>query len=84
MLDKRFKYNVGDFKREAEFGAASTHGGYFCLECAHYGARKHDKTGWVEKTEECRHPQLQLPFSLGPHPERMGCRHGYRFWGNAP
>lgn len=85
MLDPKYKYNVGDFKREAEYGAASTHGRFFCEECAHYGVRRNPETGWLVKDAvECQHPLLQAPFSLGTHPDRMGCRHGYQFWGNAP
>ena len=84
MLKEGTKYSVADFKEAVDYGAASTHDGLNCIECAHYGARRHGKQGWIERTEECRHPQLHVPFSLGTHPDRMGCRHGFRFWGNAP
>ena len=84
MIKSGVKYSVGDFKADADYGAASTHGGLPCLDCAYYGPRIHAARGDIERTEECRHPQLHVPFSLGTHPDRMGCRHGFKFWGNAP
>ena len=79
------KYSVGDFKTEVDYGAASQHDRHSCLDCAYYGPRRHRPNDELEgRTEECRHPSLHVPFSLGTHPDRMGCKRGFKFWGNAP
>lgn len=66
-LDPRFHYCAGDFKDKyhADYGAASTHGGHYCTDCKH------------RRGSACHHPRLAGSFSLGTHPDRMGCRHGY-------
>ena len=62
---KGCRYCATDFKDRwhADFGAASTHGGNHCTDCRHCRAGRY-----------CRHPVLHASFSLGTHPERMGCR----------
>lgn len=55
---------VTDFKdkQHADYGAASTHGGHYCMDCK-----------W-RRGEKCFHYAVSGPFSLGTHPDRMGCR----------
>ena len=56
------KYSVSDFKERADFGAASTHGKQYCEDCLY------------RRGMHCGNPLLLVRFSLGTHPERMGCR----------
>jgi hypothetical protein len=64
-LNPAFRYCVADFKGIVDYGAASTHGGNYCNDCRH--CRK----------ERCEHPRLATSFTLGTHPDRMGCRHAF-------
>lgn len=57
---------VKEFKAEADFGASSTHGGRMCLHCR-----------WCRDYSHCEHPACLGGFSLGTHPDRMGCRFGW-------
>jgi len=64
---REYHYNVADWRTVADFGAASTHGGTYCLDCRFVSADK----------RRCAHPNIHVDMSLGTHPERMGCRNGW-------
>lgn len=64
-LDPRFKYCAGDFKQIVNFGAARPRGHRHCTDC------RYRRT--VGGKESCLHPRLPQAFSLGTHPDRMGC-----------
>lgn len=63
-LDPRFVYCATDFKKIVDFGSGSKRDGHYCWDCRHCGGN----------SLKCAHPRLSVPFSLGTHAERMGCR----------
>ena len=65
-IDPKYKYCAINFKNIADYGSASTHGGKYCMDCLH-----------CANARACAHQALAKPFSLGTHPERMGCRNAF-------